>query len=79
MSLCVAFVELTDSKQLIVTDGPHVLACNVDDSSSAVPCNHEEAETIILHLTHAINSYRVNSTQGASDVDGDHFTPKIMI
>jgi hypothetical protein len=80
LSSCVASVELTGNKQLIVTDGPHVHARNVNDLSSVDPRNHEEADTrMILHLTHAVNSYRVNSTLRACDVDGDSFTPKITI
>jgi hypothetical protein len=80
LSSCVASVELTGNKQLIVTDGPHVHAHNVNDVSSVDPCNHDDADTrMILHLTHAVNSYHVNSTLRACDVDGDHFTHKIMI
>jgi hypothetical protein len=56
LSSCVASAKLTGNKQLIVTDGPHVHARNVNDLSSVDPCNHEEADTrMILHVTHAVN------------------------
>ena len=81
LSSCVASLNLTDDKQLIVTDGPNVRAFNVNDSSTIDPCNHEEADTrMIPHLAHAVNSNRGNSTQGAlCDVDGGRLYGKVMI
>jgi hypothetical protein len=57
LSSYVAAIQLCANKQLVVTDGSHVLTCNVNACSELDPCSHEEADTrMLLHVAHAASN-----------------------
>ena len=54
LSSYVSAMELSETKQLVVTVGSHVLSCNMNSCTELDPCSHEEADTrMLLHVAHA--------------------------